>query len=82
MEMDPKTTSLPKRTPDPAHTLAGAYQHLLHEYIAVINRILPLLPSKALRGEIINHTAVVHTEALKVLMEVGERVEESSKQDT
>lgn len=81
MTENPKTTSLPKRTPDPAHTLAGAFQNLLSQHISTVNHILPHVPSKAVRDEIIKHTRDIHTEALKVLMEVGERVEESSNQD-
>lgn len=76
----PSPKTLPKRTPDPAHTLAGAFQHLLSEYITSMVGAVAHIPDVKVQQEIIDHTRVVHTEALKVLMEVGERVEESSKQ--
>lgn len=81
METTPSSRKLPKRTPDPAHTLAGAFQHLLSEYISTVNHILPHVPEKAVQDEIISHTRKVHTDALKVLMEVGEKVEAKSEEE-
>jgi hypothetical protein len=82
MTTEPSSRKLPKRTPDPAQTLAGAFQGLLSEYISTVNHILPHVGSKAVQEEIIKHTRGVHTEALKVLMEAGEQIEARNKEQS
>lgn len=73
------TMRLPKRTPDPANALAGAFQGLLSEYISTTNQALFYIEDDEAKEALVQRVSKVHAEALHVLQIQGARAEEAKK---